>query len=177
MNYPMLPREEICRVIEGRGNARRIPALFHFWMHLDDFGDKAAEVRSIMDAYPQDVQKIQLRVPDVYQAPADDPSYRWSYMDQPATTAALDQAGFIEDWDVQMESFLADFPSAEYPGLIPASPPRDGRYRLGYWWYFYFERFWSIRGMQDTLMDFYLYPDPACARAGHAFLAAYLRKH
>ena len=105
------------------------------------------------------MQKIQLRVPDVYQAPADDPSYRWSYMDQPATTAALDQAGFIEDWDVQMESFLADFPSAEYPGLIPASPPRDGRYRLGYWWYFYFERFWSIRGMQDTLMDFYLYPD------------------
>ncbi|MBQ4581335.1 MAG: hypothetical protein IJA83_11815 [Clostridia bacterium] len=52
MNYPMLTREEICRVIEGRGNARRIPALFHFWMHPDDFGDKAAEARSIMDAYP-----------------------------------------------------------------------------------------------------------------------------
>ena len=83
MSYPMLTRAEICRVIEGRGNARRIPTLFHFWMYPGDFGVNADEVRSIMRAYPEDVQKIQLNVPDVYDAPKDDPSYRWSYMDKP----------------------------------------------------------------------------------------------
>ncbi|MBQ8953091.1 MAG: methylcobamide--CoM methyltransferase, partial [Clostridia bacterium] len=65
----------------------------------------------------------------------------------------------IEDWDAELEAFLADFPSPEYPGLIPACPPEDGRYRIGTWWYFFFERLWSIRGMENALMDFYLYPD------------------
>ncbi len=159
MNYPVLSREELCRVIEGRGNAQRIPVLFHFWMHPEDFGERAPEVRQIMAAYPEDVQVIQLQIPAVYDAPEDDPSYRWSYKDKPEGIVALDQSGFIEDWEEQMEAFLADFPSPEYPGLIPECPPDDGRYRLGYWWYFYFERFWSIRGMEKALMDFYLYPE------------------
>ena len=159
MKFPVLSREEICCVIEGRGNARRVPVLFHFWMHPGDFGERKQEVQTIMSSYPEDVQSIQLRIPDVYNAPKDDPSYRWRYMDRPADAVALDSSGFIRDWEEQLDAFLADFPSAEYPGLIPPSPAEDGRYRLGYWWYFFFERFWSIRGMEEALMDFYLYPE------------------
>ena len=84
MDYLRLTREAICRVIEDRGNARRIPTLFHFWMYPDAFGDKADEARNIMNAYPKDVQEIKLNVLDVYNAPKDDPSYRWSYMDKPS---------------------------------------------------------------------------------------------
>ena len=159
MKYPRLSREDISCVIEGRGNAVRVPVLFNFWLHPGTFGAQANTVREIMEAYPDDVQVITLRIPDVYNAPADDPSYRWSYMDQPRNGAALDNSGFIEDWDEQIQDLLNDFPSPEYPGLIPDAPPDDGRYRLGTWWYFYFERFWSIRGMENALTDFYLYPD------------------
>ncbi len=69
---------------------------------------------------------------------------------------------------------LADFPSPDYPGLIPAGPPEDGRYRLGGWWYFFFERFWSIRGMENALTDFYLHPDEVHALF-RALTAFYLR--
>jgi len=106
-----------------------------------------------------DVQVCGIRIPDVYNAPADDPSYRWSYMDKPNNAQALDQSGFIEDWETQLDPLMADFPSPEYPGLLPEAPPDDGRYRLGTWWYFFFERFWSIRGMEGALTDFYLEPD------------------
>ena len=163
-DYKSLTREDICRVIEGRGNANRIPILFHFWLHAETFGAEANEVRKIMDQYPDDVQVIPFRIPDVYIAPDDDPSYRWSYMDKPNNSAALDNSGFITEWETQLEDFLADFPSPEYPALIPDAPADDGRYRLGMWWYFYFERFWSVRGMENALTDFYLYPDEV-----HAF--------
>lgn len=159
MKYSGLNREEICKVIEGRGNAARIPVLFNQWLYPTDFGKDAQKVREMIAPYPDDVQLIDLRIPDVYVAPADEPSYRWSYMDKPKGAVALDQSGFIEDWDEQLELLLADFPSPEYHGLIPACPPEDGRYRLGRWWYFYFERLWSIRGMAESLMDFYLNPD------------------
>ena len=130
-DYISLTREDICRVIEGRGNANRIPILFHFWLHAETFSAEANEVRKIMDQYPDDVQVIPFRIPDVYIAPDDDPSYRWSCMDKPNNSAALDNSGFIAEWETQLEDFLADFPSPEYPALIPDAPADDGRYRLG----------------------------------------------
>lgn len=159
MKYPTLTREDIRKVIEGRGNACRVPVLFNIWLYPSAFGEQEQEVRDIIAQYPDDIQVIHLGIPDVYNAPADDPSYRWSYMDRPEGAVALDQSGCIEDWDEQLDDLLADFPSPEYHGLIPECPPDDGRYRVGHWWYFFFERFWSIRGMEDALTDFYLYPD------------------
>lgn len=159
MKYTSLTREELCRVIEGRGCAVRVPVLFHFWLSPDTFGEQSGRVQALMEQYPPDVQCITLRIPDVYDAPEDDKSYRWSYMDKPADKLALDDSGFIEDWDEQMEAFFQDFPSPEYEGLIPPCPVDDGRYRLGNFWHFLFERFWTIRGMENALTDFYLYPE------------------
>ena len=166
MRYLPLSREEIKRVIHGQGNASRVPVLLNFWLTPKAFGDKEAEVRRIIQDYPDDLRVIPLHIPDVYQAPEDDPSYRWSYMDKPEGAKALDQSGVIEDWDSQLEPLLNDFPSPDYPGLIPPCPKEDGRYRLGHWWYFFFERFWSLRGMEDALTDFYPYPE-----AVHALFA------
>ena len=159
MDYPVLTREELRRVIEGRGNARRVPSLLHFWMRPDAFDGERPAVEEIMAKYPDDIQTFLFNVPQVYDAPADDPSYRWSYTDRPEGAVAMDSSGFIEDWEEQLEPLLAEFPSPDYPGLMPENKPDDGRYRLGYWWYFFFERLWSIRGMEDTLTDFYLYPE------------------
>ena len=162
MQIPPLSREEVIRVIEGKGCASRVPLLVHMWVHSNCLtAEKRAAVEEILDRYPMDAQLLWLKIPSVYDAPADDPSYRWSYRDARTdlSSAALDSAGVIEDWDEELDRLLADFPSPDYPGLIPALPPSDGRYRLGAWWYFFFERFWSIRGMENSLTDFYLYPD------------------
>lgn len=159
MKYQPLKREELISVIEGKGHAGRVPVLLQFWTHPESFGDRAPEIRQIVEAYPQDAQVITFRIPDVYKAPSDDPSYRWSYRDAPEGNVGMDEAGAIEDWEEELPKLLADFPSPEYPDLIPECPPDDGRYRLGCWWYFFFERFWSIRGMTDTLTDFYTDPD------------------
>ena len=159
MKYPSISKEEIKRVIDGRGNCSRIPVLFNIWLNPSAFGEKQKAVEDLIAEYPEDVNVIYLGIPGVYDAPADEPSYRWSYMDKNVCASALDASGFIYDWDTQLEALLSDFPSPESRHLIPKDFRRDERYRIGHWWYFYFERLWSIRGIQDSLTDFYLCPD------------------
>ena len=38
-------REEMYRVIEDKGNAHRIPVMFHFWMYANAFGERVQEVK------------------------------------------------------------------------------------------------------------------------------------
>lgn len=159
MKYQPLTREEVVRVIEGRGNASRVPVLLHVWTHAESFGERADEVRAIMDDYPQDAQLIPLHIPQVYDAPQDDPSYRWGYKDSALGTHGHDEADSIVDWETDLPKLLADFPSPDYPGLTRTRPAPDGRYRLGHWWFFFFERFWSLRGMTNSLTDFYTDPE------------------
>ena len=154
-----LTRDELKRVIEGRGQAHRVPLMVHFWVTPSAFGEKSGEVAQILSEYPSDIQPVWLRIPGMYDAPADDKSYRWCYHDEDTSTKALDSAGFIREWEDDLQPTLDDFPSADYPGLTAGAPAPDGRYRLGCWWYFFYERFWSMRGMEDALTDFYLYPD------------------
>ena len=162
MDHRPLTREEMCRVIEGKGCAHRVPVLVHTWVSPGTFeGAKRAAVERVLAQYPMDAQIITLNIPKVYEAPADDPSYRWSYRGprKDLSSAALDNAGVIEDWEAELELLLQDFPDPDYPGLLPPAPEADGRYRIGHWWYFFFERFWSLRNMEDALMDFYLEPE------------------
>ena len=83
MRYPILRRDEIKHVIQGRGNASRVPVLLNFWLNPQAFAENEDRVRRIIQEYPDDLNLIPLRIPDVYQAPDDDPAYRWSYMDKP----------------------------------------------------------------------------------------------
>lgn len=162
MSIQPLNREQMIRVIEGKGCATRVPLLVHCWVSPDTFeGEKRAAVEDVLARYPMDAQIIHLQIPSVYDAPADEPSYRWSYRDprQDLSTVAIDSSGVIEDWDEELDRLLADFPSPDYPDLIPPCPPDDGRYRLGLWWYFFFERFWSLRPMEEALVDFYANPE------------------
>ena len=160
MKDTALTRLELSNVIEGKGHARRVPILFHCWIHPESFPPETSKaVSDLLSQYPMDAQMIPFNIPQVYNAPTSDLSYRWSYRDSNKVGQALDNDGVIEDWDEELDLLLNDFPSPEYADLIPVSPPDDGRYRLGHWWYFFFERFWSIRGMENALTDFYLNPD------------------
>ena len=151
-----LTREELCRVIEGKGRARRVPMAIHTWIDPNIFNKQKDNYFAVLNQYPCDIVKIMLRVPDVFNAPADDPSYRWLNFDNPFPPGvALDAVSALDDWE-RLDEILDDFPDPNYPGLIPGgAPPDDGRYRVGLWWFWLFERLWSIRGMENTLCDFY----------------------
>lgn len=153
-----LNREQMIDIIEGKGSADRIPMVYHFWIGPERFPD-AQKYQALLDQYPSDVQAIPVHIPEIFDAPADDPSYRWAWRDGQGHSSALDNAGFIEDWETELDDLINDFPDPNYHGLTSTNPAPDGRYRLGNWWYFFFERLWSMRGMENALMDFYLYPD------------------
>jgi uroporphyrinogen decarboxylase len=160
--YEALTRGEVARVIEGRGCARRIPVLLHQWTYPRAFSDPAdrATVEALLTAYPQDAQFLRWRNVEIYDAPDDDPQYRWMATDKPADAGveAIDAKAPLRDWSM-LDDMLAAFPSADYAGLFPAPPVDDGRYRIAHWWYTLFERHWSLRGMTNALMDYYIEPD------------------
>jgi hypothetical protein len=143
-------------VIEGKGAARRVPMMIHQWINAETFGGRKAEYQKVLDQYPSDAKTIYLNIPSVFDAPADDPSYRWLNFDKPFPPGtALDAHAAIDDW-AKLDGILADFPNPRYPGLITKNPPPDnGVYRVGLWWYWLFERLWSLRGMENALCDFY----------------------
>ena len=155
-----LSRTEVRSVISGRSTARRVPFDIHFWVHADTFGERQAEVRRILAKYPEDLQIVSLRIPDIFDAPPDDPDYRWVPYDDPyaGKNVPYDQRIAITDWS-QLDEILATFPKASYPGLLRGIPADDGRYRLGHLWYCLFERHWSLRGMTNALTDYYDYPN------------------
>jgi hypothetical protein len=146
-------------VIAGRSISRRVPIQIHLWVHPETFGAREAAIRQILDTYPADIQITSIRIPDIYLAPPDDPGYRWVPYDDPyqGTNTPYDRRIAIASWD-QLDEVLANFPSAEYGGLLRGFEPGDGRYRLAHWWYWLFERHWSLRGMTNALTDYYDYP-------------------
>jgi hypothetical protein len=166
MMYDPLTREEMISVIEGRGDARRVPVMAHFWVHPETFGEKEAKVREILAKYPQDAQVLTLRTPQPYLAPEDAPDYRWMNIDDPyeGTSTGLDERIAITDW-AQLDGILKDFPDPEYPGLCrdifidEPSSEADGRYRIGHWWFSLFEMHWFLRGMTNALTDYYAQPE------------------
>jgi hypothetical protein len=137
--------------------------LIHSWLNPDAFEDARdrARVDELMAAYPCDAQRIRWKNVSSYDAPDDDPGYRWMAWDAPSEEApdgAIDARAPLSDWSM-LDAVLEDFPSADYPDLFPDIPEGDGRYRIAHWWYTLFERHWSLRGMTDALMDFYTDPE------------------
>ncbi|MCL5269984.1 MAG: hypothetical protein M1457_05365 [bacterium] len=160
-----LSRDEMIAVIEGRGAARRVPVLLHFWTHPTTFGDRQGAVERLLARWPHDVQVVPIRMPAVYETPGDglpfSDEYRWVDYDRPPTPAAsagLDAQVAIDDW-ARLDGVLEHFPDPRYGGLLAPGSPPDGRYRLGTWWFCLFERHWQLRGMANALTDYYTAPE------------------
>jgi hypothetical protein len=158
--YFPLTREEMRKVINGEAAAARVPMMIHFWTNPKVFGKYEDEIKQLLEKYPMDVRGIGIKMPAIYDAPADDPEYRWVNYDKPNDdkVVGIDENVAIKDWS-QWEGILNNFPNPEYSGLLPQNPEEDGRYRLGLWYYWLFERHWSLRGMTNALTDFYEYPE------------------
>lgn len=155
-----LTEAEVSAVIEGRGAASRIPASIHFWTPSGIWNEREDAVKALLDSYPNDIQIVPVTMPDAVEPHPDNPEYRWVNTVNPEdfTNVAHDARVVLDTWE-NLDEVLNRFPSPDSPLLLPDIPVHDGRYRLGQWWYCFFERLWSIRGMTNALMDFYLDPD------------------
>ena len=161
MKYPALTRDEMRKVIEGRGNASRVPVLLHMWVHPDAFDDRKAQVLELFNEYPEDAQWIWFDQPGMFDGREDDPEYRWVNFGDPNKSEHVghDAKVAINDWS-QLEGVLANFADPNYKKALPPAPvAADGRYRIAAWWFCLFERHWSLRGMTNALMDYYTDPD------------------
>ncbi len=156
-----LSREEVIRVIEGRGAASRIPMAYHFWSPRGKiWGEHEETAEAIRDAYPQDIQTVMMSMPHPNLGHPKDPAFRWvgGVDNKKFEGASHDARVIVPDWNM-LDTIIAEFPSPESIALMPDPvPPEIGLYRLGGWWFCLFERLWSIRGMTNALMDMYLYP-------------------
>ena len=58
-----------------------------------------------------------------------------------------------------MELFLQDFPNpyeeGNFDNVIADVAEAGERYKVGGFWYFFHERLWEIRGMENLFMDYY----------------------
>lgn len=161
MEKPALSRAQVISVVEGRSIAPRVPMLINYWVtYPERFGDRQPQLFQTLGRYPMDAQIMCLAMPEIYEAPPDDPSYRWFQMDDPYKdgSVAYDERIVMPDWD-HLDDVIAGFPAPSYRGLCKHNEPADGRYRLAILWTGLFERLWFWRGMVNALTDYYLYPE------------------
>lgn len=157
-----LKREDIVKVIEGKGHAERVPLLYDLWIYENSFGGDKEVWQKWQSKYPCDVDQVFAQMPGMTEGPEEDPNFFWAI---PGTVISeekgLDARCLIEDWEDEeaVERFYNSFPDPDSPALIPGKKEKDDRYLLGRWWYCFFERLWSLRGMENALTDFYLYPE------------------
>ena len=158
MNQP-LTREEIIRVVEGKGCAHRVPNAISPWSDVCLFPANREEYLALMEQYPCDIEVIRLQMPSVFEGAPNDPSYRWLPFENPfGPNVSLDAVSAITDME-SIDEILATFPDPNSVALIPPAPSVGETYRVAHWWYLLFERFWSLRGMENALCDLLEYPD------------------
>lgn len=154
-----LKRQEVINVIEGKGAASRVPLCYDMWIYNNAFGNSDEKRAQWLEKYPCDIAYFDMRMPEVTAGHPDDPNFCWGIPGKSVDQEkGLDAQMLIENWE-DSDWFFDTFPSSESPALLPPAFEKDDRYLLGRWWFCFFERLWSLRGMENALTDFYLYPE------------------
>ena len=152
-SWQPLPREEVVKAI-ARGYPERIPLIRTKWWGEgleDHHGD---ELRRF-DPYPEDatILFIEPVVPEKMRL-------SWPIVDEGAHDARV----ALDDW-AKLDEFIEKLPDPEQDPQMDAlieqaaEVRRRGQYLMFGWWRLFFERPWGIRGMQNLLMDYFLYPE------------------
>ena len=157
-----LKKQEVINVIEGKRTKERIPNLCSIWIYPEAFTGQEEEMRAWKAGQVCDVEEFFINMPGMTVGTEEDPEYCW----MPAglnrnVKGGLDSSVYLEDWEEEelTEEMFEKFPSPEQVNLFPDKNLDESKYVLARWWYWLFERHWSIRGMENALTDFYLYPD------------------
>lgn len=170
-----LTREEVINAIERRGGAK-IPLVFHKWWGQgleDKYGDALPNMAA---RFPEDIFAVFHTSPGETVSPLPNPAYRWGYLDDYSRFAKHsigESVALLPEWD-DLDRFLADFPDPVEPGsfdnVITALPTAADRYKLGCFWRVFHEWFWTIRGMENLMTDYYDYMDDLKILGGRRLL-------
>lgn len=150
--------EELKGAIERRGRPQRLPMLYYMWINPNGFEEESPKFRELLESYPYDIETFQIYMPPVFR---DDPNSDYAWVKKsppPMEKLGYDNRIAIEDWE-EFDDMVPDLPRWDDPRMMSPAPAHGEQYRLGMWWYCFFERLWSLRGMENALMDFYLYPE------------------
>jgi hypothetical protein len=135
----------------------------------DDFAPPEGEDLRRFERYPRDVAHLWIEP-----IPLDRMDLSW----RRATEGAIDSRAVVDKWE-KLDEFLdklprpEDDPAFERLANQAERARREDRYTLFGWWNFFFERLWSLRGMENALVEFYSEPD-AISRLLDALKERYL---
>ena len=154
--FDPLPKEEVIKAIERRW-PRSVPRLFTRWwgegLH-EQYGDRLAG----LNRYKEDaVVSLVVAV--------DASKMGLSYLAGPdGKSRGMDAGGAIPDWK-HLDEFIAKLPDPCAPALFDDSikagqrAASENRYFLWGFWNLFFEAPWSLRGMENLMIDYYENPD------------------
>lgn len=156
-----ISREEVIRAIERTGSDR-IPLVFHKWWGEGLQERYGAALDEMAAPFPEDIYTGWYVEPGTETSPTANPHYRLGYRDDysGAERHSIGRAAvLLPDWS-ELDRFLADFPDPNEPGTFDAvkedmEKNAKGRYKLGCWWKVFHERLWTIRGMENLMLDYY----------------------
>ena len=155
-----LSKNEVMKAIERKGGSK-IPLVFHKWWGNGLEAKNGAALNEMASNYPEDIFAIFYNVPGDDLSSNNNPEYRWGYKEDYSTsvTHSIGQTHeLLPDWSELTELF-EKFPNPNEPGTfdhVKKELENAGeRYKLGCWWCLFHERFWSIRGMENLMVDYY----------------------
>jgi hypothetical protein len=128
--------------------------LTHWWGEglREEFGERL----NAFDRYPEDATMVSV-------SSLEPSEMKLSWQTEAAGTRAKDAAGVLSDWG-RLDEFIEKMPDPESPGRFDAcrsqaeAARREDRYLLFAVWFFFFERPWMLRGMENLMRDYYLNP-------------------
>lgn len=155
-----LSKQEVINVIERKGS-HKIPLLFHKWWGEGLEERYGESLNTMAENYPDDFFVAWYDEPGYETSYTENKSYRLGYRDDYDTqeTHSIGKAVvLLPDWE-ELDQFLADFPDPNekgtFDGVKKTLEYAGNRYKLGCWWRLFHERLWSIRGMENLMMDYY----------------------
>ncbi|MCP4398810.1 MAG: methylcobamide--CoM methyltransferase [bacterium] len=150
-----LSRQEVIKAVE-RKNPLHVPMVRAKWWGEgleEQYGERLTE----LDAYPEDVAWLFIENP----AAPERMNLSWEWQ---VEGAAHDSTCVIDDW-AKLDEFIEKLPQPEHDeqlvGLLELAKnaQAEERYILFGWWRLFFEKPWSLRGMQNLMMDYYSAPE------------------
>ena len=147
----LLSREEVRSAIERTGGHSRVPIHRLTWYNGETTEKYGEELKELTNKYPSDV------VAGGYSQPDWKALSQETVQDQGGIDAHMIIADYqrVDEDSDRVRQFGRDL---DMSGAGKQRQENPDRYCLGYTWFALYERLWMLRGMENSLMDFYNHP-------------------
>ena len=131
------------------------------WVNAETKAALGDTLPELQREFPDDALMAGMSV-DYWNAPADDPTYRWAFGDKTKPqSVAIDSCPVIADWS-ELGQFLDELPTAHRPGITAGikrqREQHPDRYILVSFGHYFHQRLAYIRGLEALLFDFMDHP-------------------